>query len=67
MDVPAAQCIRRDGGRPRQVGASVILENVRRMEFDLAGLLAEGFAGAWRLGADVIDQVQVDVLAMSRV
>lgn len=62
LDVPAAVCIERDAARPRSVGAQVILENVRRMAFDLSDLLAEGFAGAWRLGMDVIDQCRVEVV-----
>lgn len=61
LDVPPAECIRRDGGRARRVGAGVIVENVRRMKFDLADLLAEGFTGAWRLGVAVIERVKVQV------
>lgn len=67
LDVPPDECIRRDAGRQRRVGAGVILENVRRMKFDLADLLAEGFAGAWRLGVDVMEQTVVEVLARHRV
>jgi protein phosphatase len=59
LDVPAAACIERDAGRPRNVGAQVILDNVRRMAFEPADLLKEGFTGAWRLGMDVIDQCEV--------
>jgi protein phosphatase len=59
LDVPAAECIERDAGRPRRVGAQVILDNVRRMAFEPADLLNEGFAGAWRLGMDVIEECEV--------
>lgn len=61
LDVPAAVCIERDAGRGRRVGAEVILNQVRRMAFDLEDLLAEGFTQAWRLGADVMDQCRVEI------
>ncbi len=61
FDVPPAVCIERDTHRPRRVGAAVIVNNVRRMLFDTADLLAEGFSGAWRLGMAVIDETKVEV------
>lgn len=62
LDVPLAVCIERDARRVRRVGTQVILDNARRMVFDLADLLAEGFAGAWRLGTHVVDQCRVEVV-----
>jgi predicted kinase len=62
LDVPPAVCIERDAGRARRVGPQVILDNARRMAFDLADLLAEGFSGAWRLGMDVIEECRVEVV-----
>jgi len=61
LDVPAAACIDRDARRLRSVGAQMILDNVRRMAFEPADILKEGFAGVWRLGMDVIDQCKVQL------
>ena len=62
LDVPPAVCIERDVGRTRRVGTQVILDNARRMAFEVEDLLEEGFSGAWRLGMDVIDQCRVEVM-----